>query len=100
MSLIPTAEFLSWGEEHFQKFGPLLIPSLGHAVLLVAGLCASSVSKQLFSFVFTRSELESEATVPPVCSGSGNEREESLPISKGDVYLPIQFIGQQKHFSE
>lgn len=36
----------------------------------------------------------------PVCSGSGNEREEqeSLPISKGDVYLPAQLREQQKVF--
>lgn len=92
----PTAEFLPWGAGNFQKFGQRLIPSLGHAVEPVAGLCTSGVSEQLFTVVFLSCELESEATVSPVCSGAGHEREESLHIYKGDMYLPVQFMGQQK----
>lgn len=39
------------------------------------------------------------ATASPVCSGPGNEGEESLHISKGDMYLFVQFRGQQRAFS-
>lgn len=94
----PPAEFLPWGAGHLRKRGQLPTASLGHVVELVAGLCTSGVSKQLCTLVFTSCELESEATVSPICSGSGHETEESLHISQGDMYLPGQFKGQQKVF--
>lgn len=33
-----------------------------------------------------------------MCSDAGNEREESLHISKGETYLLVEFIGKQKVF--